>query len=251
MLDLRPEDALHKSYLNRLLIEIVDQPVLAHALAFKGGSCAAMLGTLDRFSVDLDFDLIKNTDESMLRVAFHKVFEHLDLQVIGELERVLFFQLRYPYDPGKRSIMKLSVNSLEINSNMYRVQYLPEIDRLVNCQTIESMFANKLVAVTDRYKLHRSIAGRDIYDIHYFFMRGYPYRAALIKERTGKDPQDYLEELIDFIKKHVTQTIINADLKTLLPPARFQQIWKILIPETLFFLANEQTRLAKGKPASS
>ena len=246
MLDLRPEDALHKSHLSRLLIEIVDQPVLAHALAFKGGSCAAMLGYLDRFSVDLDFDLVKDASGNTIREAFHQVFAYLDLQVTGELDRVLFFQLRYPNDPGKRSTMKVSVNSVEIKSNQYRVQYLPEIDRLMNCQTIESMFANKLVAVTDRYKLHKTIAGRDIYDIHHFFMHGYAYYAAVIKERTGKDPQDYFEELIDFFKKYVTQTVINEDLNTLLPPARFQQIRKILLPETLSFLASERTRLANG-----
>jgi predicted nucleotidyltransferase component of viral defense system len=232
--------------LNRLLIEIVDQPVLAHALAFKGGSCAAMLGCLDRFSVDLDFDLLKDTRATVLREAFHQVFANLDLQVIGELNRVLFFQLRYPNDSGKRSTLKVSVNSVEITSNQYRVQFLSEIDRLVNCQTIETMFANKLVAVTDRYKLHRSIAGRDIYDIHYFFMRGYSYHAEVIKERTGRDPQEYLQELIDFIRNHVTQTVINEDLNTLLPPARFQQIRKVLLPETLSFLANEQTRLANA-----
>jgi predicted nucleotidyltransferase component of viral defense system len=246
MLDLRPEDALHKSYLNRLLIEIIDQPVLAHALAFKGGSCASMLGYLNRFSVDLDFDLIINTHEAMIRKAFHRIFEYLDLKVIGEFDKVLFFQLRYPSDPGKKSSMKVSVNSIEVHSNQYKVQYLSEIDRLMNSQTIETMFANKLVAVTDRYELHQTIAGRDIYDIHYFFMRGYKYHAAVIKERTGQDPKDYLEELINFIREHITQTVINEDLNTLLPPTRFQQIRKILLPETLSFLASEQTRLANG-----
>jgi predicted nucleotidyltransferase component of viral defense system len=242
MLDLRPEDSLHKSYLNRLLIEIVDQPALAHALAFKGGSCAAMLGCLDRFSVDLDFDLVKDASGSRLREAFHQAFEALGLQVMGELDKLLFFQLRYPTDPNQRSTLKVSVNSVEISSNQYRVQYLPEIDRLVNCQTIESMFANKLVAVTDRYKLHESVAGRDIYDIHYFFLRGYRYRAEVIQERTGKEPPAYFEELSDFIKKHVTQTVINEDLNMLLPPKRFQQIRKVLLPETLAFLAGEQSK---------
>jgi predicted nucleotidyltransferase component of viral defense system len=56
MLVLRLEDILHKSYLNRVLMEIIDRPVLAHNLAFKGGMCASMLGYLDRFSVDLDFE---------------------------------------------------------------------------------------------------------------------------------------------------------------------------------------------------
>ena len=245
MLDLRPEDSLHKSYLNRLLIEIVDQPALVHSLAFKGGSCAAMLGYLNRFSVDLDFDLVKDESGSLLREAFHQAFEALGLQVLGELDKVLFFQLRYPSDPNKRSSLKISVNSVEIKANAYRVQYLPEIDRLVNCQTIESMFANKLVAVTDRYKLHKSIAGRDIYDIHHFFVRGYAYQAAVIRERTGKEPQAYFEELIDFIKKHVTQTIINEDLNMLLPQRQFQQVRKVLLPETLAFLEGELSREEK------
>jgi predicted nucleotidyltransferase component of viral defense system len=245
MLDLRPEDALHKSHLNRVLMEIVDQPVLAHALAFKGGSCAAMLGYLDRFSVDLDFDIAENADEGGLRNAFHQVFAFLGLTITGEFDKVLFFQLRYPNDPGKRNTLKVSGSNLFIKSNLYQVQYLPEIDRLVKCQTLETMFANKLVAVTDRYALHRSIAGRDIYDIHYFFTHGYTYHAAVIQERTGKKPQDYFEELISFIRERVTQTIINEDLNTLLPPVRFQQIRKILLPETLSFLAREQNRLAK------
>ena len=246
MLDLRPEDALHKSYLNRLLMEIIDQPLLAHALAFKGGTCASMLGYLDRFSVDLDFDLIKDAGGTVIRDAFHKVFAYLDLKVIVEFDRVPYFQLKYPGNPGQRSTMKVSVNSIEVHSNQYKVQYLSEIDRLMNCQTVVTMFANKLVVVTDRYKQHRSIAARDIYDIHCFFMRGFQYHAPVIKERTGKDPQDYLEELTDFIRDKVTQTIINEDLNTLLPPAKFQQIRKILLPETLSFLAGERTRLANG-----
>ena len=173
MLDLRPEDLLHKSFLNRLLMEIIDRPVLAHNLAFKGGSCASMLGYLDRFSVDLDFDILKNADEIILRNEFHQVFDHLGLKIAGEFEKVLFFQLRYPNDPGKRNTMKISASNLVVNTNQYKVQYFTEIDRLMNSQTIETMFANKLVAVMDRYKLHQTIAGRDIYDIHNFFIHGY------------------------------------------------------------------------------
>ena len=85
MLNLRPEDSIHKSYLNRLLIEIIDHPVLSQNLAFKGGSCAAMLGYLDRFSVDLDFDVLKNADETVLRQELHQVFEYLGLTVGEEL----------------------------------------------------------------------------------------------------------------------------------------------------------------------
>jgi predicted nucleotidyltransferase component of viral defense system len=248
MLELRPEDILHKSYLNRLLMEMIDRPVLAHHLAFKGGSCAAMLGTLDRFSVDLDFDILKNADETVLRDEFHKVFEYLGLKIVGEFDKVLFFQLRYPNDPGKRNTLKMSCSNLVVMANQYKVQYFAEIDRLMNSQTIETMFANKLVAVTDRYDLHKTIAGRDIYDVHYFFVHGYSYHAAVIQERTGLEAKDYFGKLIDFIKEHVTQTIINEDLNTLLPNNRFQQIRKILLPETLSLLMREQAKLENSLP---
>jgi predicted nucleotidyltransferase component of viral defense system len=243
MLDLRPEDILHKSYLNRLLIEIIDRPVLAHNLAFKGDSCAAMLGYLDRFSVDLDFDILKNADEMVLRDEFHQVFDNLSLKITGEFDKVLFFQLRYPNDPGKRDSVKISGSNLVVKANQYKVQYFSEIDRLMNSQTIETMFANKLVAVTDRYKLHRTIAGRDIYDIHYFFIHGYAYRAPVIEERTGLKIKDYFAKLIDFVKENVTQTTINEDLNTLLSNQHFQQIRKILLTETLSLLDREQKRL--------
>ena len=237
MLELRREDIIHKSQLHRLLMEVVDQPLMAQSLAFKGGTCAAMLGFLDRFSVDLDFDVLKNADETALRKVFHKVFDQLGFRVTLEFDRVLFFQLRYPSSPGKRSTLKVSVSNIRVEANQYKVQYFPEIDRLINSQTIETMFANKLVAVTDRYAQHRTIAGRDFYDIHHFFVQGYAYHEAIIRERTGVEPDEYLGKLIDFIKTHVTQTIIDEDLNSLLPYKKFQQIRKILIPETLSLLA--------------
>ena len=103
MLNLRPDDIIHKSYLHRLLMEIVDQPLLAQTLAFKGGSCAAMLGYLDRFSVDLDFDVLTVSDEAKMRKTFRQVFNELGFSVMLEFDRVLFFQLRYPSSYGKRN----------------------------------------------------------------------------------------------------------------------------------------------------
>ena len=131
-----------------------------------------------------------------------------------------------------------------VEANQYKVQYFPEIDRLMNSQTIETMFANKLVAMTDRYAQHETIAGRDIYDTHHFFVQGYAYNGAIIREGTGLEPKEYFGKLIDFIKKHVTQTVINQDLNSQLPNQQFQKIRKLLIPETLSLLAREQNRLA-------
>jgi hypothetical protein len=243
MLDLRSEDIIHKSHLHRLLIEIVDQPLMAQSLAFKGGTCAAMLGFLDRFSVDLDFDIPVGVDEDRLRKTFHQVFDQLGFRVTLEFDKVLFFQLHYPSGPSQRSTLKVSASNIRIKTNQYKVQYFPEIDRLINSQTIDTMFANKLVAITDRYTQHETVAGRDIYDIHHFFVQGYRYHGAVIQERTGLTPKKYFEKLIAFIRKHITQTIINEDLNSLLPNKQFQQVRKILIPETLSLLEREINRV--------
>jgi hypothetical protein len=80
----------------------------------------------------------------------------------------------------------------------------------------------------------------DIYDVHHFFLRGYAYHGPVIYERTGLEPKIYFAKLIDFIKKYVNQTLINEDLNVLLPHSRFQQIRKILIPETLSMLEREK-----------
>jgi predicted nucleotidyltransferase component of viral defense system len=236
MLNLRREDIIHRSHLHRLLLEIVDQPLLAQSLAFKGGTCAAMLGFLDRFSIDLDFDILKGADEPAMRELFRQIFNQLGYTITLEFDKAPFFQLRYPSSPGKRSTLKVSASNFRVAANQYKVQYYPEIDRLINSQTIETMFANKLVAMTDRYEQHSTVAGRDMYDIHHFFILGYAYHGAVIRERSGLEPQEYIGKLIDFIKAHVTQTVIDEDLNSLLPYQQFQQIRKILIPETLSLL---------------
>jgi predicted nucleotidyltransferase component of viral defense system len=243
MLKLRPEETLHKSYLNRLLMEIVDQPLLAQTLAFKGGTCAAMLGYLNRFSVDLDFDVLEGADKDVLRKLFRQVFIHLGLNVSQEFENEFIFQLSYSSSPRKRSSIKVSAVNTKIEANQYRVQYYPEVDRLINSQTIETMFANKLVAVTDKYAQHGTITGRDIYDIHHFFTQGYGYHQAIIRERTGITPREYLGRLIDFIKEHITETIIYQDLNSLLSLQQFHKVRKTLILDTLYILARERDRL--------
>jgi hypothetical protein len=254
------------------LIEIVDRPALAAQLVFKGGTCAAMLGYLDRFSVDLDFDLASHEPEyrspchprgsrdpgtsaknwipdqvrndtapedDTIRHEFHHAFASAGVTLIKEFPSAPVFQVRYPNTPGKRNTIKVSVNTLLVAADHYQAQYFSEVDRLINSQTISTMFANKLVAVTDRYQKHQTIAGRDLYDIHHFFVQGFAYDEAVIKERTGLEPKAYFAQLIKFIKQHVTQTIINEDLNTLLPLEQFQQIRKVLIPETLALLERQ------------
>lgn len=239
----RKEDAYHKMQLFRLLVGIIDSEEVSSQLCFKGGTCAAMLGFLDRFSVDLDFDLLKGTNKKFLRITLHQVFADLSLKVKDESRTTLQFFLQYEAKPHERNTIKLDILDEGFRADICKAQYLSEIDRFMNCQTIETMFANKLVSLIDRYEKNESIAGRDIYDIHHFFMCGYSYEQKIIKERRGVGVKDFLQELVDFIEEKVTQTVINQDLNTILPKEKFNQIRKVLQNETLTFLRDELKRL--------
>ena len=85
-----PQDATHKAWLYRLLSVIYDNQILSSSLYFKGGTCAAMLGWLDRFSVDLDFDYVaKKTDLKKVRRELETVFDKLGLEIKDKSQKVI------------------------------------------------------------------------------------------------------------------------------------------------------------------
>lgn len=230
------KDALHKAMIYRLLISILDSKNLASKLYFKGGSCASMLGFLDRFSIDLDFDLKRGADKKKIRLELLSLFKDLNFTVKEQAKRELYFVLKYDAPKELRNTMKLSIIDKVIKANLYKPQFLEEIKRYAVCQTVETMFANKLVAVTDRYKKYKTVAGRDLYDIHHFFIKGYGFNKKVIEERTGRSVAKYFTELKAFIEKKFTVKRITEDLSYLLPPDKFKSIRKTLISETLSFI---------------
>lgn len=62
-----------------------------------------------------------------------------------------------------------------------------------------TIFANKLVALTDR----ENLANRDVYDVHFFFRKLFDVNEAVVLERTGKSLKEYYAFLLDFLKREV------------------------------------------------
>ncbi len=248
MITLNSQDAIHKAWLYRVLIAIVDNANL-HDLYFKGTTCAAMIGVLDRFSVDLDFDYVGD-QKGLARVRhdLEKIFKNLGLEIKDASVKVPQFFLKYPTkNISDCNTLKIDINFPPPKANIYEPTKLVDIGRIVICQNISTMFANKLVAVLDRFERNSSIAGRDIYDIHHFFMNGYDYNKDVITERTGLNLIDFFEKLSDFINVHITETILNQGLNPLIPYERFNKFRKVLKRETLMFLGDEIERLKINK----
>ena len=214
-----PKDAVHKAWLYRVLTEFCDNQIISKSLYFKGGTCAAMQGLLDRFSVDLDFDYVApREDLPVVRNEMEKIFARLSMNIKDKSNKVPQYFLKYPVETkDQRNTIKIDVTMPPPEANTYESTRLTEIDRIYHCQTIETMFANKLVAMIERYEKNESIAGRDLYDIHYFFLAGYGYNADVIKERRAiSELNIFLTELISFIESHITGTVITQDLNMLL-----------------------------------
>lgn len=236
MIPIRPQEIRHKAMIIKLLTAIADTPKLTKALRFKGGTCAALSGFLDRFSVDVDFDFWPTFDENTYRKEFHSIFKACGFRVDEESKKALSFILKYNSLPGSRNTLKVDALDIIWKANVYEPRFFPEIQRTFVSQTLETIVSNKLVTPFDRYKKHRTIAGRDFFDIYTFLSRGYGYIPELLIERTGKSPNRVFSDLISFTKRHLTEQLINEDLNVLLPPETFQSIRGSLREELIALL---------------
>lgn len=230
------KDAVHKAWLYRLLEAIADNQKLAKVMYFKGGTCASMLGYLSRFSVDLNFDYAGKTDHVSIestKKELENIFTELGLLIKDKSKVGIQYFLKYGNSQHSRNTLKIDATFPLFKTSKYVPQRFIEIDRILICQTKETMFAHKLVATIDRFEKTGQIAGRDIFDIHYFFLNGFEYDRAVIEERRGVGAKEFLSQLHSFIENKVTDTIITEDLSSLLPALDFKRIRKILKRETL------------------
>ena len=238
------KDSIHKAWLYRVLRKIADNNFLVSVLYFKGGTCAAMQGFLDRFSVDLNFDFTGEKKQILkVKKNLENIFIDLGLEIKDQSNDALQYFLKYPAKTPKRNTIKIDTFFPPLAGNKYEAVRLPDIDRIVYSQTIETMFANKLIALIDRFKKGNAIAARDLYDVHHFFLQGYDYDKDIIENYADKSILDFITELYDFVNKKISQRMIDQDLNFLIAPEKFQKIRKILIPETLLFLGDEIKRL--------
>lgn len=248
MITPRNIDIIHKAWLCRILTGIADDPILTSLLRFKGGTCAAMRGIIDRFSVDLDFDLIDDSKNDIVQKHLETLFKKMKLTIKDRSAKVPQYFLKYPssgtaHAPDTRNTIKVDVTFPPPTSNDYEPIRFMEIDRIIQCQTIPTMFANKLVALTERYDRYGTIAGRDVFDIHTLFLAGYDFKKEILEERTGLSAKKYLSRVLEFLEKKVTQTIIDQDLNTLLPPKQFRHIRTSLQQETIMMLTEKQKQM--------
>ena len=151
--------ATHKNILIKILKDIYTDSSLGPLLGFKGGTAMYLFYDLERFSVDLDFDLLDETKEQEVFDKMENIVkESGTIKEKTNKRHTLFILLSYNEEAQN---IKVEINKRSFGSQ-YEVKNYLGISMLVMKK--EDMFAHKLVAMTERTK----IANRDVFDVYFF-----------------------------------------------------------------------------------
>ena len=218
--------SIHKSILLQLLKSIYTDLSLGPILGFKGGTAAHMFYELNRFSVDLDFDLL---DADKSEYVYQRLSEII--KTYGQIKQsrqkryTIFFLLSYAEQAHN---IKIEVN-LRNFSSRYEMKTYFGIAMKVMVQ--EDMFAHKLVAMIERGgKTHR-----DIFDVWFFLKHNWEINEKIILKRMNLTLKEFLPQCIDLLEQKPNRNILSG-IGDLLDPQ--MKIWAKthLKVDTIFLL---------------
>jgi len=193
--------SIHKTFLFQILKEIYTDTNIAPFLGFKGGTAAFMFYGLDRFSVDLDFDLLDISQEDRVFETVLKI-----LQKFGTLKEthkkrfILFFVLSYG---DKTHNIKVEINRRQFGSRYEIKTYLGVPMQVM---VLEDMFAHKLIAMTERIEK----TSRDIYDVWFFLNSRYPINKSIVESRSGLTFNQLLRKSIRQVESMNNRRILDG-----------------------------------------
>ena len=217
----------HKRVLAEILIDIIKY--LNGKVIFKGGTAAMMFYNLSRMSLDLDFDLLEELSEEEIDTLKIILKKRGEVKEFRDKRFTLFFLLDYESNYPN---IKVEFNKRLWKNNSYETVWFLGVE--IKIADKKTMFSNKLVALSER----RSLAARDLFDVHYFLKLGYPLSEELIKERTDKTLDEYLIYLKKFIIKNYSSKNVLQGLGEILDESQKSWAKDHLISETVEGLEN-------------
>ncbi|MDD3150504.1 MAG: nucleotidyl transferase AbiEii/AbiGii toxin family protein [Candidatus Gastranaerophilales bacterium] len=219
----------HKNILIKILKDIYTDSTIGPILGFKGGTAVYLFYNLNRFSVDLDFDLLDAEKEDYVFEQVKKILENYGTIKEAEKKRFnLFYVMAYDDKvPGAQNI-KVEINRREFGSK-YEVKSYLGISMKVMVR--EDMFAHKLCAMYERI----GKTNRDIFDVWYFLQNEWPVNKEIVESRTGMKFKEFLQKCIDSLEKITDQNILSG-MGELLDNKQKDWVKAKLRTETIFLL---------------
>jgi predicted nucleotidyltransferase component of viral defense system len=195
------DTSVHKNILFQILKNIYSDTTIAPLLGFKGGTAAFMFYDLNRFSVDLDFDLLDENKEAYVFDRIEKIAGKYGS--IKDMERKRFCLLFVLSYEDKSRKIKIEINRRSFGSHYELKTYLG-VSMLV--MTREDMFAHKLMAMHERV----GKTSRDIYDVWFFLEHRWPINKAIVEQRAGTTFTELLQKCITQLEKMSNRNILDG-----------------------------------------
>lgn len=173
-------------------------------MGFKGGTAAYLFYGLDRFSVDLDFDLLDETKEDYVFERIEKIVKKYGTVKEAEKKRFnLIFVLSYDQKAKNAQNIKVEINRRNFGSK-YELKSYMGISMLV--QVREDMFAHKLLAMYERL----GKTNRDIYDVWFFSKNNWQINKEMVEKRAGLPFKEFLQKSISVLENFNDHNILDG-----------------------------------------
>lgn len=180
--------ATHKTILFQILKDIYSDTSIAPFLGFKGGTAALMFHGLDRFSVDLDFDLLEeNQEDHVFNRAIEIVSRFGKIKETHQKRFSLFILLSYE---DKARNIKVEINRRQYGSS-YEIRTYLGVSMQV--MVVEDMFAHKLMAMHERINK----TSRDIYDVWFFLKNRTQINKGIVENRAQMPFNELVKKCIE------------------------------------------------------
>ena len=220
------EIAVHKNILLQILKDIYSDTSIAPYLGFKGGTAAYIFYDLERFSVDLDFDLLDEAREEQVFSRIEKIVKNYgQIKEVRKKRFNLFFLISYE---EKAQNIKVEINRRTFGSQYEMKTYLG-ISMLVMIK--KDMFAHKLMAMHERM----GKSNRDIFDVWFFAKNNWPINKKIVGERSKMSFAELLDKCIVQLEKTASRNILDG-MGELLSEKQKDWAKANLVPDTIFLL---------------
>ncbi len=218
--------SVHKNILLKILKDIYSDTSISPYLGFKGGTAAFLFYGLERFSVDLDFDLLDDSKEDTVFLRVEQIVKKYGhIKEVRKKRFNLFFLLSYE---NAAQNIKVEINRRSFGSH-YEIKSYLGISMLVMVR--ENMFAHKLMAMHERM----GKTNRDIFDVWFFSKNGWPINKKIVEERSRMSFADFLKVCVVELEKLSSRSVLGG-MGELLNEKQKNWARKKLIPDTIFFL---------------
>jgi predicted nucleotidyltransferase component of viral defense system len=220
---------VHKKILVRILKNIFAKQDTGPFLGFKGGTAAFLFYGLDRFSVDLDFDLLDEDRKNQIYNSVSGILQDYGrLKDKEEKKHNLFYLLSYNEKIAGAQNVKVEINLRNFGSR-YEIKSYIGIPMKVMVK--EDMAAHKLCAMSERL----GKTNRDIFDVYFFLKNNWPVNKGIVEKRTGLMYKEFLQRSISSLEKATSRNILSG-MGELLDNKQKAWVKKNLINETIFLL---------------